>query len=454
MKKDFNNQIDNYNSSIDSKIDGAIASYLAGINLKKKTYADTLVAKFNQITMSGYVLQRAPQIQALEWSENMGFRVHENWGGYVSNGWNLCNAKQARSSNNDRRLIVDAGNYSTTQPTKVTWVGVSKNFDASIVVTRSQGESAEAYSGSGDWPGGGNKGFVIQDVCNWNAGLYTSATMATNCFNIFIYGTTYTTGQPDSIFLFKPTRKMDISYAATTKCIIPSGWTTAYDHDFWCLDGIKNNITVTDPKWIYSITKDEVHTLSEHSFSTSNAYMYCEGHSGNKIFTVASLGTSGWAFAGRWNGATGTNKTFQICDLVNKYSSNNIKSPLQIDGFTDLSLNDGIPLIYAKQDDEAEWTVQLVKVFKNYDEAYNGEFKIYFSYGPFKDGGMEPSEQYKIKLNGTEDNFVETVNQKAKIEFEMPETGYVFVKMKPVDNTITNWRADFDEESKKYISIG
>ena len=36
MKKDFNEQIDNYNTSIDSKIDGAIASYLAGINITKE----------------------------------------------------------------------------------------------------------------------------------------------------------------------------------------------------------------------------------------------------------------------------------------------------------------------------------------------------------------------------------------------------------------------------------
>ena len=36
LKRDFADQIDNYNTSIDSKIDGAIASYLAGIKLQKK----------------------------------------------------------------------------------------------------------------------------------------------------------------------------------------------------------------------------------------------------------------------------------------------------------------------------------------------------------------------------------------------------------------------------------
>lgn len=36
LKKDFNSQISNYNSSIDSKIDGAISAYLAGITLSQK----------------------------------------------------------------------------------------------------------------------------------------------------------------------------------------------------------------------------------------------------------------------------------------------------------------------------------------------------------------------------------------------------------------------------------
>ena len=36
LKKNFADQIDNYNLSIDSKIDGAIAYYLAGINMQKK----------------------------------------------------------------------------------------------------------------------------------------------------------------------------------------------------------------------------------------------------------------------------------------------------------------------------------------------------------------------------------------------------------------------------------
>ncbi len=42
LKNNFQSQIDQYNTSIDSKIDGAIASYLAGINVERQSSKDTL----------------------------------------------------------------------------------------------------------------------------------------------------------------------------------------------------------------------------------------------------------------------------------------------------------------------------------------------------------------------------------------------------------------------------
>ena len=49
LKNNFQSQIDQYNTSIDSKIDGAIASYLAGINVSKKRVIDNVVSNYNDI---------------------------------------------------------------------------------------------------------------------------------------------------------------------------------------------------------------------------------------------------------------------------------------------------------------------------------------------------------------------------------------------------------------------
>ena len=44
MKNNFQSQLDRYNSSIDNKIDGAIASYLDGISISKESILDNLIA--------------------------------------------------------------------------------------------------------------------------------------------------------------------------------------------------------------------------------------------------------------------------------------------------------------------------------------------------------------------------------------------------------------------------
>lgn len=49
MKKDFADQVDNYNSSIDAKIDGAIAAYLAGFKVASKYALKSILNSINSI---------------------------------------------------------------------------------------------------------------------------------------------------------------------------------------------------------------------------------------------------------------------------------------------------------------------------------------------------------------------------------------------------------------------
>ena len=49
LKNNFQSQIDQYNTSIDSKIDGAIASYLAGIRTSKETSLNNLVENYKEL---------------------------------------------------------------------------------------------------------------------------------------------------------------------------------------------------------------------------------------------------------------------------------------------------------------------------------------------------------------------------------------------------------------------
>ena len=56
LKNNFQSQIDQYNTSIDSKIDGAIASYLAGIKVSKDTTYKVEVSDWEEITATNHVL--------------------------------------------------------------------------------------------------------------------------------------------------------------------------------------------------------------------------------------------------------------------------------------------------------------------------------------------------------------------------------------------------------------
>ena len=58
LKNDFQSQIDQYNTSIDSKIDGAIASYLAGISVSKKESRKFVLGSWNNVTMFNFALAK------------------------------------------------------------------------------------------------------------------------------------------------------------------------------------------------------------------------------------------------------------------------------------------------------------------------------------------------------------------------------------------------------------
>ncbi len=49
MKNDFQSQLDRYNSSLDNKIDGAIAAYLSGITVAKETVLNPQVSNYDEI---------------------------------------------------------------------------------------------------------------------------------------------------------------------------------------------------------------------------------------------------------------------------------------------------------------------------------------------------------------------------------------------------------------------
>lgn len=83
MKNGFADQIDNYNNSIEGKIDGAIAAYLAGIKLTQKTIIEnmfTLAKKDNEKNL-GFMLWQSPQKPIDKEDVLAGYFVSQSHGG-------------------------------------------------------------------------------------------------------------------------------------------------------------------------------------------------------------------------------------------------------------------------------------------------------------------------------------------------------------------------------------
>ena len=84
LKNSFQKQVDNYNTSIDAKIDGSIASYLAGVQISARETINTVAPKDTNIRM----LKNSDELgwkfglmkdNGLSWAYYRGYRYSESW---------------------------------------------------------------------------------------------------------------------------------------------------------------------------------------------------------------------------------------------------------------------------------------------------------------------------------------------------------------------------------------
>ena len=139
LKNDFQTQINQYNTSIDNKIDGAIATYLAGIKVSKETKYTVETADWLKVDAINYVLPQSWKIPNLNLTFNYDFS-----GPNPSGTWYECYAATAGisyerpSSQKQLRNCVDAGSESATYslPDAVVWRGQSKDYIEKITATK------------------------------------------------------------------------------------------------------------------------------------------------------------------------------------------------------------------------------------------------------------------------------------------------------------------------------
>ena len=107
LKNDFQNQIDQYNNNIDTKIDSAIASYLAGVKKAKQEIKRLVFADWDKVTMFNSALQN-------KWAPpNINFSIGQV--SYIASGWTTMYwvvgklSYERAADVKGKRILVDAG---------------------------------------------------------------------------------------------------------------------------------------------------------------------------------------------------------------------------------------------------------------------------------------------------------------------------------------------------------
>ena len=199
LKENFAEQIENYNTSIDSKIDGAIASYLAGINLANKNYINGFV---EVKTNSDYIFGRVRDYGGITkqlWNDAMIQLVSWGFNGTYAGGLQRYPFKSTRGSSqegasNYSRYVMH--NYALTP----LWENANTDligyvFDATGVVRKMLLDDNITWSGfdfeASDYGGTGTYSWILRNVTFNAASRQIDVTyddLMTSVGRFYVYG--------------------------------------------------------------------------------------------------------------------------------------------------------------------------------------------------------------------------------------------------------------------------
>ncbi len=459
MKSDFAGQIDGYNESIDGKINGAIAAYLAGLKLNTITEENQLC-----YTNEGIL---SPRDAYQDLNFKMGVLDWDiNW--YVismrGNGKATITGKSGTSEDYkfgelaiDKIELKDGKYYGK-------WCGYITDFQK-LVQTGFHRATGEA------WDKASATTFKMQTNCvgfnNFdNVRLNTDTTArpmftyslpfnnsAGDAWGSWTFNATHNTATRT---ITKTTNKNII---ITKKSVYGKRFSRIDDvYDFNnCLDTTNfstnpfkkiNTGTSANPGQIWSSCKLEYWGGGGVPVRQNVSGTFVSGQNGNNgnyyFYKGNAYGTkpTGWddyaaflPYFGFCNYFTDYNQLWTdlydgyIEDMKAKQADLNVLK--MNDGTEHLALNAGAPIVYAKSEDIVDLVVEFVDKTKNYDLWLKvGSFS--YDKNPPDEPNLLSKDQIKINnLNATDglaSKSIRIPSGKANVEIEMPTSGYIFMK--------------------------
>ena len=379
LKNDFQAQIDNYNTSIDSKIDGAIAAYLAGIKVNMTGTETVLYFKsFSDDSVTDVTMREPTAIKSTygygRKYMNFGFSSMYTWEYAISANGYLNNTNYSYS--NRRLLTYDKGTK------KYRWAGWTDKWQetANITAFVNAGSQDTGYTNSNPcifapYTTSYNRTSVRSNATTgWYLGLgesgaaspYRAATAVTINFEAWDYEMKYT---KDLIYSERNWSTNSSIYWYSDQCL-------------WYVDGNPNN-----RYWAGQSVKYSQNTWT--SVGGSARVQWGEKNTGTKS-VQSSVKTNKGTLTSYWVSTAPENikswKTILANDTQTYYDR---RTDTNISNY---NICNGMPVIEAEPNYEYQWPV-----------SFSGATTIYFKWGVWDENNANVPDADRIKIQFSTD---------------------------------------------------
>ena len=504
LKNDFQSQIDQYNTSIDVKIDSAIASYLSGIKIESEQSLSTVLKNWEDVTMRNYELKNEYGYPKVDFIYSWYGSGHEaaNWNDFPS-AYGLAASGAGSGTTSKLKYVLlkegEESDYSDITKNKFYWGGYINDYDEKISMSKlGYSEHKDVASAFSDIA------LYIYDIVklnNVNNQYYTNSDLADFWEAVWIPTIRWTgkgqTGSQsganiDPVFAGgffnwsstfhndKVSNKYELTWQSIDENIINPNFNNCF---YKFSDNTKNSKDVYDSitlgkagTWLKANNCGTGRDIPDSAAGTrtstgrtaadrgtSYEWIFLESHYNPtelnaSIYDWARGSTSGGQYAMPTIGGLGPISSSDIYlqkdDLSYTFKNSDYNKSIT-------TMNNGFPLLYAKKDSKLSWECLFSDIQGSTAVTTNGEVKVILSYGEFGDesassGGYVQSDGTK---KATEYAFT-TKDKKIKISWTMQEDGWIYAKWFPAALTSSgaasadNWSVTLDNaNSNKIIYI-
>lgn len=471
LKNDFQAQINNYNSSIDAKLDGAIASYLSGINIAVEVTANLLTNDWEEVSAFNGVYKPSFQIPDVSIFISGGINTTVAWDNYTKMFampiWRRYSYTRTnkKTANSYRPLVTGntEGDLSTAKKNMV-WNGVAKfyveTFESTLAFLTTSGDMAGVEDPSV------SATLKFKDAVDYAHAnkYYEGYSNWTNALSPSFFWRASTVTYDNSISL---SNKSASNRAVAELETDSEGKDKIYEHiiqydgaDKWCVSNEKH--TKTFRKHSDNNLRAS-NLLNATSKSGNNGLVVTVGQNWNSsTFKYGSHSRSGKRSNMSWSDEASNNRILSSIGMLSEdQAAKEIYQYAKDKNYTfekavvtvkKPKLQEGLPLFYAKKGTNITWKPYFKKGKKqnssgNWVDDGSTGVALRLSIGGFTDKYNIATSSQLIKMKvGTSQSEVEVAKlaeeKENTITFEMPKDGIVYAK----------WGMDSDEyESTKWI---